>query len=76
MGKQNSYMTLIGVTFDHASHAPQLMSCNYYVHVCVTVCVSVRARVYVCVCALMYEILLCACVRVCKGVRMCVCTYV
>ena len=31
--QQNSYMTLIGGAFDHASHAPQLRSCNYYVHV-------------------------------------------
>ena len=29
MCQQNSYMTLIGGTFDHVSHAPQLMSCNY-----------------------------------------------
>ena len=27
--KQNSYMT----AFDHASHAIQLRSCNYYIHV-------------------------------------------
>ena len=29
---------------DHASHAPQLMSCNYYV----CVCVCMRACVYAC----------------------------
>ena len=32
---------------NHASSAPQLMSCNYYLCVCVCACV----RAYVCVCA-------------------------
>ena len=41
-------------TFSHASHAPQLMLCNYYVCVCVCVCAcvlackSVRMYVYLC----------------------------
>ena len=35
-------------TFYHASHAPQLMLCNYYV--CVCVCARMRARVYICMC--------------------------
>ena len=30
MGQQNSYMTINWGAFDHASHAPQLRSCNYY----------------------------------------------
>ena len=30
--EQNSHMTLIGGAFDHGSHAPQLRSCNNYVH--------------------------------------------
>ena len=28
--------------FDHASHAPQSLSDNYYVYVCVCACVCVR----------------------------------
>ena len=39
--------------FDHASRAPQLMSCNYSVcmhaYVCVCMCVCVHTRVMVCV---------------------------
>ena len=31
---------------DHASHAPQLMSCNYYLYVCMYVCMCVSK--YVC----------------------------
>ena len=30
MGQQNSYMTINWGAFDHASHVPQLRSCNYY----------------------------------------------
>ena len=29
--QQNSFMTLIRGPFNHASHAPQLRSCNYYI---------------------------------------------
>ena len=31
---------------DHASHAPQLISCDYYVRVCVCVCVCACIHVY------------------------------
>ena len=34
--------------FNHTSHAPQLMSCDYYVSVIHYVCVCVCVRVYVC----------------------------
>ena len=41
MGQQNSYMAVNWGAFDHASHVPQLRSCNYYVptnpHMCKTV---------------------------------------
>ena len=48
---------------DHASCAPQLMSCNYYV--CVHVCVCV------CVCVCMY----CVCVHACVCMCTCVCVH-
>ena len=35
-------------TFSHASHAPQLMLCNYCVCVCVRACKSVRMCEYLC----------------------------
>ena len=60
----NSYMTLIGMhSTMHLMHTPQLMSCNYYVCVCVRACV----RVCVCVCVCVY-ICVCVCVCVCNRI--------
>ena len=51
-GQTNQLHDIIWGTLDHASHASQIMSCNYYlcawcgmcVHMCVYVCVSVKGR--------------------------------
>ena len=55
MAKPVSYMTLIGGVLDHASHAPQFMSCVYYecatVYVCVCACVCLQS---LCMCACTY----------------------
>ena len=46
-GQTNQLYDINWGALDHASHAPQLMSCNYCVCArawCVCVCVCVRAR--------------------------------
>ena len=59
MDKQISFVTLNWSAFDHASCAPQLMTCNYYECVCVCVCMSV------CVCVCMsVSVCVCVCVHV------------
>ena len=51
MGQQNSCKTNRDA-FDHASHAPQLRSCNYYVHVLLQVFPTTRdCMYYQCSCA-------------------------
>ena len=62
MGKQNTCTChdLNWGALNHASHAPQLLSCNYYVYIYLSVC----ACVYICVH-----------VHVCIRVHVCTCIY-
>ena len=37
------------INWDELDHAPQLLSCSYYVYICVYACVCVCMHVHVCV---------------------------
>ena len=61
---------------NYASRAPQLMSCNYYVcvcmcvHVCVHVCMCITVCVHLCVSLCVH--IMCVCMSACAC--MCECT--